>query len=234
MTDMKKLCGYQAVDRYVKSGMTLGLGTGSTVHFSIQRIGEKLKSGELENIKGIPTSKATEKLAHDLNIPLIQLHEASAIDVAIDGADEVDSKLNLVKGRGGALLREKMVEEGAKRFVVVVDEGKMFPMGLGRGGPLPVEVNCYNWQYVATEIKKLKCLNNILSKVDLRKADDGTPFKTDNDNFILNLEFSSPLADPRAVQDGLAAVTGVVEHGLFIGLAHNVVVAHKDGKITEM
>lgn len=227
---MKRLCGYHAVDFFVTSGMTVGLGTGSTVAFSLDRLAEKIKSEELHDIRGIPTSKATESRALELGIPLIELHRAAKVDIAIDGADEVDSGFNLIKGRGGALLREKMVEECAQRFVVVVDESKIFPKGLGTGGPLPVEVNIYNWEHIASRIRKLESLSN-LSSIDLRTEQDGTPFKTDNENYILNLHFDSPLQNVKQVAADLLAVTGVVEHGIFIDMASNVVVARSNGTV---
>ena len=125
--ELKKQVGYKSVDDYVQSGMVVGLGTGSTAAFAVERLGQKLKAGELKDIVAIPTSIRTKEQAESLGIPLVTLDTHSVLDVAIDGADEVDPKLNLVKGRGGALLREKMVEVCAKTFIVIVDDSKMVP-----------------------------------------------------------------------------------------------------------
>ena len=137
--ELKKMVGYKAVDDYVKSGMVVGLGTGSTAYFAVERVGMKLKSGELKDIVCIPTSERTKEQALGLGIPLVTLNEKSRLDVAIDGADDVDPNLCLVKGGGGALLREKMVEVVSDKFICIVDESKL-SKGLGPGFPLPVEI----------------------------------------------------------------------------------------------
>lgn len=137
--ELKKQVGYKAVDDYVKSGMVVGLGTGSTAYFAVERVGELLKSGELKDILAIPTSVRTKEQAEELGIPLVTLDTHSKLDVAIDGADEVDPDLNLVKGGGGALFREKIVEICADKFIVIVDESKLCD-GLGPGFPVPVEI----------------------------------------------------------------------------------------------
>ena len=137
--ELKKPVGYKSVDDHVESGMAVGLGTGSTAYFAVERLGQKLASGELTDIIAIPTSERTREQAESLKIPLCTLNEKSVLDVAIDGADEVDPDLALVKGGGGALLREKMVEVMAKKFVVIVDESKLCK-GLGPGFPFPVEI----------------------------------------------------------------------------------------------
>ncbi|CAK0899855.1 unnamed protein product [Prorocentrum cordatum] len=135
--ELKKQVGYKAVDDYVRSGMVVGLGTGSTAYFAVERVGQKLKSGELKDIVAIPTSKRTREQAEGLGIPLATMDSHPVVDVAIDGADAVDPALNLIKGGGGAHFREKIVEASARTFVVIVDESKLFsgPGGLGRGSP---------------------------------------------------------------------------------------------------
>lgn len=137
--ELKKQVGYKAVDDYVTSGMVVGLGTGSTAYFAVERVGQKLKSGELKDIVAIPTSVRTKEQAESLGIPLVTLDTHSRLDVAIDGADEVDPELNLTKGGGGALFREKIVEIASDKFIVIVDESKICE-GLGPGFPIPVEI----------------------------------------------------------------------------------------------
>ena len=152
--ELKKMVGYKAVDDYVKSGMKIGLGTGSTAAFAVERVGELLKSGELKDIIAIPTSVRTKEQAESLGIPLATLDSYSELDVAIDGADEVDPDLNLVKGGGGALLREKMVEVCADKFIVIVDESKLCD-GLGPGFPLPVEITPFCHMHTLRKIAAL-------------------------------------------------------------------------------
>jgi ribose 5-phosphate isomerase A len=217
---LKKLAAERAVES-VKSGMKLGLGTGSTAYFVVQRIGELMKAGELADIAGVPTSKRTEEQAKSLGIPIATLDEHPELDLAIDGADEVDPRLNLVKGRGGALLREKMVERAAKRFIVVADESKLVE-GLGVTGAMPVEVVQFCWRYNASRLEKLGC------EVKLRMNGE-QPYITDNLNYILDLFFTEPLRDPSATAEAIADLTGVVEHGLFLGMADEVIVAGGGG-----
>merc|ERR1712087_686876 len=152
--ELKKLVGYKAVDDYVTSGMVAGLGTGSTAAFAVERVGQKLASGELKDIIAVPTSIRTKEQAESLGIPLVTLDTHSDLDVAIDGADEVDPDLNLVKGGGGALLREKMVEVCADKFIVIVDESKVCD-GLGPGFPLPVEITPFCHEHTIRTITGL-------------------------------------------------------------------------------
>ena len=187
----------------------------------------------------IPTSVATQEQAQGLGIPLVTLATHSKLDVAIDGADEVDPALNLVKGRGGALLREKMVEICAKQFVVIVDESKLCK-GLGPGFPLPVEVTPFCWEHTLNRVAALPSLAGCEAKLRMgsaatgSKVDGDAPAVTDNGNYIIDLFFSKPIADaPRAAQE-LKDACGVVEHGLFcvgptFGRTTAVIVAGKDG-----
>ena len=216
---LKKQAAERAVEA-VKSGMKLGLGTGSTAWFAVQRIGELLQNGELQDLVGVPTSKRTEEQARALGIPLSTLDEHPALDLAIDGADEVDPNLDLVKGRGGALLREKMVEQAAKRFVVVVDESKLVE-GLGVTGAMPVEVVQFCWRYNQARLERLGC------EVRLRGGQE--PYVTDNGNYILDCFFPGPMRDPGATAGAIASLSGVVEHGLFLGMADEVIIAGSDG-----
>jgi ribose 5-phosphate isomerase A len=217
---LKKLAAERAVES-VQSGMVLGLGTGSTSWFVVERIGELTKSGALRDIVGVPTSKRTEEQARGLGISIVSLDDHPKLDLAIDGADEVDPRLDLVKGRGGALLREKMVETAADRFIVVVDESKLVE-GLGVSGAMPVEVVQFCWKYNAARLERLGC------EVKLRMSGP-QPYVTDNGNYIIDLFFAEPIADARATAERIASLTGVVEHGLFLGMANEVVIAGHDG-----
>merc|ERR1712157_670026 len=153
------MVGYKSVDDYVKSGMIVGLGTGSTAYYAVERVGEKLKSGELKDILAIPTSVRTKEQAESLGIPLVTLDTHSKLDVAIDGADEVDPDLNLVKGGGGALLREKMVETCADKFIVIVDESKLC-RGLGPEFPVPVEITPFCHEHTIRKVANLPALSD--------------------------------------------------------------------------
>lgn len=224
--ELKKLAADKAVE-YVKSGMVLGLGTGSTAAFVVSKLGELLKSGELQNIVGVPTSKRTEDQARQLGIPLSVLDDHPKIDLAIDGADEVDPNLDLVKGRGGALLREKMVEAASDKFVVVADETKLVT-GLGGSGlAMPVEVVQFCWKYNLVRLQELFNEEGVEAK--LRLDGDGKPYITDNFNYIVDLYFKSPIKDGPAAGKEISKFEGVVEHGLFLDMATAVIIAGKDG-----
>eukprot|EP00928_Gymnodinium_smaydae_P046785 TRINITY_DN31193_c0_g1_i1.p1 TRINITY_DN31193_c0_g1~~TRINITY_DN31193_c0_g1_i1.p1 ORF type:complete len:346 (-),score=90.52 TRINITY_DN31193_c0_g1_i1:213-1172(-) len=231
--ELKKQVGYKAVDDYVRSGMVVGLGTGSTAYFAVERLGQKLKSGELKDIVAIPTSKRTQEQAQSLGIPLTTLDSHSVLDVAIDGADSVDPKLNLVKGGGGAHFREKIVEAAAKTFVVIVDDSKMCD-GLGPHFPLPVEIVPFCHEHTARVVESLPALKGCEAVLRLgsssnNKKDGDKPAVTDNGNYILDLNFKTPLKDPVAAAQQLKSTIGVVEHGLFVNMASVVVIAGKDG-----
>merc|ERR1711972_1285295 len=155
--ELKKQVGYKAVDDYVKSGMVVGLGTGSTAYFAVERVGQKLKSGELKNIVAIPTSKRTKEQAESLGIPLATLDTHPQLDVVIDGADAVDPNLDLIKGGGGAHFREKIVEAAAKTFVVIVDDTKLCD-ALGPSFPVPVEIVPFCHEHTIRSIAALPAL----------------------------------------------------------------------------
>merc|ERR1711924_254487 len=221
--ELKKQVGYMAVDDYVKSGMVVGLGTGSTAAFAVERVGELLKSGELKDIICIPTSIRTKEQAEELGIPLCTLGDHSELDVAIDGADEVDPDLNLVKGGGGALLREKMVEVCAKKFVVIVDESKLCD-GLGPGFPLPVEITPFCWEHTMRAVSKLPSLAGCEAKIRMGSAATGSKVDgveiavTDNGNYIVDLFFEKPIEDAPASAAQLKNTVGVVDPGFSIGM----------------
>ncbi len=243
--ELKKMVGYKAVDDYVRSGMVVGLGTGSTAAFAVERVGELLKAGTLKDIVAIPTSVRTKEQAEDLGIPLTTLGTplgvydgTSDLDVAIDGADEVDPGLNLVKGGGGALLREKMVEICAKQFVVIVDESKL-TAGLGPGFPLPVEITPFCWEHTLKKVGALPSLAGCEPRLRLgssanNQVDGDEPALTDNGNYIVDLFFKTPIADPPAAAAELKSTCGVVDHGLFctgptFGRTTAVIIAGSDG-----
>jgi ribose 5-phosphate isomerase A len=217
--ELKQKAAHRAVE-FVDSGMVVGLGTGSTTAFAVIRIGERLKSGDLKNIVGIPTSIRTEKLARDLDISLATLDEQPEIDVTIDGADEVDPELNLIKGGGGALLREKVVAQASRQNIIIVDESKLSPR-LGTRWALPVEVIPFAAKSAENFLKSLG------ATVIMRLDDNSQPYQTDQNNFILDANFGA-MTDPNRVAACLNERAGIVEHGLFLGLASDVIVAAED------
>jgi len=231
--ELKKQVGYKAVDDHVRSGMVVGLGTGSTAYFAVERVGQKLKDGELKDVVAIPTSKRTKEQAESLGIPLATLDTHPVLDVAIDGADSVDPKLNLVKGGGGAHFREKIVEAAAKTFVVIVDESKLCD-GLGPHFPIPVEIVPFCHEHTARVIEALPALRGCKAVLRLgsaanNKRDGDQPAVTDNGNYVLDLHFTTPLKDAAAAARELKRTIGVVEHGLFVNMASVVVIAGKEG-----
>jgi ribose 5-phosphate isomerase A len=213
----------QAADRaveYVESGMLVGLGAGSTAVLATRRIGQLLRQGRLRDIVGFPCSSAIEAEARALGIP-ITLDPPDMIDLTIDGADEVDPDLNLIKGGGGALLHEKIVAQASLREVIIVDASKLSP-ALGTHWALPVEVIPFGWH------SQRRFLESLGARVSVRQGSDGTPFRTDQGNLILDCAFG-PITQPHALAAKLDARTGIVEHGLFLGLATEVIVAGADG-----
>jgi ribose 5-phosphate isomerase A len=199
---------------YVQDGMVVGLGTGTTAKYVLQFLGERVREGL--TIRGIPTSKASAELAASLKIPLTTLDDVESIDVTIDGADEIGPGLSLIKGGGGALLHEKIVATSSNRLVIVADEQKRVDQ-LGRF-PLPVEVIPFAEAPVRRQLEKLD------ANPKLRIAQDGTPYITDEGNFIFDCNYGS-ISDPQAVAQAIKSLTGVVEHGLFLGLASVAIIA---------
>ncbi len=212
----KELAGIAAADS-VESGMALGLGSGSTVACFLRALARRIQAGELEGILGVPTSLQTEKSCRELGIPLTTLEETPVLDLAVDGADEVDPELNLIKGLGGALLREKMIAQASRRLVIIVDEGKMVDR-LGTRSPLPVEVVRFGWG------SHFPFLEGLGGRPVLRKGDRGEPFLTDNGNHLIHCCFPEGIPDPYALDRTLVGRAGVVDHGLFLDLAQEVLV----------
>jgi len=212
----KRAVGEKAVE-YIKDGMVLGLGSGSTVYWMLKKLGEYVNEG-LE-ITGVPSSLRTEGWAKEFGIPLTTLSEARRLDLAIDGADEVDPSFNLIKGGGGSLLREKLVNDAANQVLIVVDDSKLVNQ-LG-AFPLPVEIVPFGWENTAEKISKLHCRPN------LRKI-DGEIFITNNGNYILDCEFNK-IIDSVMLHQSLKMILGVVETGLFIQMADVILVSGKNG-----
>ena len=215
----KRAAGERAAE-LIQDGMVVGLGTGSTAIFATRKLGEFLASGARRRVVAIPTSKATEAEARRLGIPLIDEAIPDEIDLTIDGADEVDPGLNLVKGGGGALFREKIVAEASRRVVIVVDESKLSP-ALGTRHALPVEVARFGWK------SQERFLAGLGARPGLRQA-GGRTYETDQGNWILDCA-TGPIPDPAGLAAKLAARAGIVEHGLFCGIASEVIVAGETG-----
>jgi ribose 5-phosphate isomerase A len=217
--DCKEIAAREAV-KYVEDGMVVGLGSGSTASIAIKLIGQKI-SEEGIDVVGIPTSTASDLLGRAVGIRIGELDEHREVDITIDGADEVDPRLNLVKGLGGALVWEKIVAASTRVEMIVVDDSKMVEF-LCQKAPLPVEVVRYSHKTTARRLEVLGC------EPTLRLASDGSPFVTDNGNHIVDCRFDG-LDDPRSMESEINAIPGVVENGLFIGLASKVIVASNDG-----
>lgn len=217
--EWKREAAYEAV-RMVRSGMVVGLGTGSTSAFALERLAELIGRGELGGVVAIPSSLATRDRARELGIELTRFECAPVIDLTIDGADEVDPALNLIKGGGGALLREKIVAQASRKLVIVVDEHKLSPQ-LGCRWPVPVEIIPF------ARVTETRYLESLGAEVRLREA-GGEAFRTDQENLILDARFG-PIEDPHGLAERLSRRAGVVEHGLFLDMTSQVIVAGPAG-----
>lgn len=215
----KQMAGERAVE-YVKDGMIVGLGTGSTAYWTIQKIAQKIKEGL--DIRAIPTSRETKKLAEELDIPLVSLAEVKHIDLTIDGADEVNRDLNLIKGGGGALVREKIVAFASKKLIIVVDQSKMVD-ALGTF-PLPVEIVHFGANQTLFNLEKLKC------QAKLRREDEEI-FNSDNDNYIVDCQFGQ-IEAPEQLNTIINNMPGVVESGLFVEMTDMVIVGNNQGEVS--
>ncbi|MGK7913324.1 MAG: ribose 5-phosphate isomerase A [Synechococcus sp.] len=218
--ELKKMAAEKAVER-VETGMIVGLGTGSTAAFAVSAIGERMKTEGL-SIIGVPTSQRTFEQATELGIPLATLEEQPKLDVAIDGADEIElSSLNLIKGAGGALLREKLVEVSADKLIIIADSTKKVDK-LGTKFALPVEIVRFGWKSTTSRVEALGC------KPVLRTTESGEPYITDEQHYIIDCQFG-PMDDPVAIANALKGTAGVVEHGLFIDMVYEAIVATDTG-----
>ncbi len=217
---LKELAAITAVD-FVRSGMVVGLGHGTTAVFAIRRIGDLLLRGELEDILGIPCSRQAGQEAIASGIPLTTLGENPVIDLTIDGADEIDPNMNLIKGKGGALLHEKIVAQASRREIIVADDSKLSAV-VGTKSPVPVEVIAFGWNPEAIYLQSLG------AKVYLRKNKDGGNFITQEGNLILDCTFG-PIERLDELTDWLKARAAIVESGLWVGMATDIIVAGKKG-----
>ena len=217
--DTSKFNAAKEAVKLIKNGMVVGLGTGSTAKIAIDLIGQKLSKDF--QIIGMPTSIKTKNQAENLGIALIGIDDADVIDIAIDGADEVSPDLSLIKGLGGALLREKKVENKAKELIIIVDESKI--VGKLGVGFLPVEVSIQKHELAKEEIIKLGCT------IELRIKPDSLPFVTDNKNYIYHCKFAKGIENPRELDEKLMEINGVVSTGLFINMATKIIVGTPNG-----
>ncbi len=217
----KKIAAVYAIDTFIESGMILGLGTGTTSRYAIAHLGAKIQAGVLRDIIGIPTSENAAEHARTAQIPLGSLDDTPHIDLTFDGADEIDPHLNLIKGGGGALLREKIVAQASRLEIIIADETKLVDK-LGQTWALPIEV-------VAFGIRGHEAfLQTLGGEPQLRRKQDGSPFVTDQGNLILDTSFG-PIDEPAGLAQTLNNRAGIVEHGLFLGLATQAIIAGKDG-----
>ena len=223
--EFKREAANAAVERYVESGMVVGLGTGSTATFAVHRIGELVASGELRDLKGVPTSAKTTALANELGIPLATLSEARP-RLTIDGTDEVSPDLALIKGRGGALLREKIVASSSEEGLIVVADSTKTVDILG-AGPLPVEIDTFGWEITLEALASLGC------EPELRMdwTDPDRPFVTDGGHYTADCKFDS-IPDPASLEVEIKRIPGALECGLFVNLAQTAIIAGNDGTHT--
>ncbi|HSG31746.1 MAG TPA: ribose-5-phosphate isomerase RpiA [Thermodesulfobacteriota bacterium] len=219
VNELRNKAAIEAV-KNVESGMVLGLGTGATANLALQELSRLINEGSLKEIVGIPSSNQTEKLALELGIPLITFEQKSEIDLNIDGADEVDLDLNLIKGGGGALLREKVIAQASNKNIIVCDQNKLSPK-LGTKWALPVQIMEFAYRPVA------KFVEDLGADVVLRKSQSGDIFKTEQGNIILDCNFGQ-IDNLSNLNQALNNKAGIVEHGLFLGIADEVIVGKSD------
>ncbi|MDD3827231.1 MAG: ribose 5-phosphate isomerase A [Anaerolineae bacterium] len=206
---------------YVQSGMILGLGSGTTAAYFVDLLGEELRAGRLRGVVGVPTSQETAARARTAGIPLASIDDHPHLDLAVDGADEIDPELNLIKGLGKALLREKIVESHARRFLVIASDDKLVAR-LGRG-PLPLEVVPFGAP------SQVRWLQGLCQRAELWRDEAGAPYVTDNGNHLIRCWFAAGIDDLRALARALADRPGIVEHGLFLDMATEAIVAGAQG-----
>jgi len=216
----KRAAAYAAAN-LVQSGTTIGLGSGSTFLFVLDRLAERIRDEGLQ-VRGTPTSTATATAAKEKGIPLVSLEDIDRLDLAIDGADEVDPQKNLIKGGGAAHTRERIVAATANELVVIVGENKMVDT-LGKAFRLPVEVLPFGWTHARRRVESTGCTTEVRQRHD-------KPLVTDNGNWILDCTYDG-ISDPMALQATLDAMVGVVDHGLFVGMTGRVVIASADGNV---
>lgn len=222
--NLKQQAAHHALQS-VQSGMVLGLGSGSTTAYFVDMLGEAIQTGKITNILAVPTSVATTKQAKELGITLTSLDKHPVLDLAVDGADEVDPQLNLIKGLGRACLREKVVEINARQFIVIVDESKIVQK-LGTRGPLPVEIIRFEAQAHVNWLNTLGC------RAEFWYEENGEIVVSDNGNYLVKCYFENGIPDAYQLNDQLAKRPGILEHGLFLDMATQVIVAGANGIYT--
>lgn len=218
--ELKRAAAYEAVERYVKDGMVLGLGTGTTAFWVVRRIGELMAGGELRGVRGIPTSEDTASLAREVGVPLVSLAEARP-GLTIDGADEIDPDLNAIKGLGGALLREKIVAASSRGGLVIVADGSK-PVDILGKGPLPVEVEPFGYEATVDALASLGCEPKL-------RMDQTQPFVTDGGHYTIDCTFPS-IPEPRELETEIKRIPGALECGLFVGLARAAVISRGESR----
>ncbi|HEY1922318.1 MAG TPA: ribose 5-phosphate isomerase A [Tepidisphaeraceae bacterium] len=214
--DPKQRAGEAAL-QHVKDGMIVGLGTGSTAKYFIEAVGNALRDGKLRDIRAVPTSVNSEKLAKEFGMPVLTFAQTNRVDLTVDGADEIAPDLTLIKGLGGALLREKLVAQNSAKLIIIADAQKLVTK-LGTKSPLPVEVTPFGYEASERFLRDLGCLPT------LRRQQDGPIVITDNGNYIFDCKFTE-IPDPRDLNIKLATRAGIVESGLFIDLTHTAIIA---------
>lgn len=222
--EMKKIVAEKAVDMYVKDGMNVGLGTGSTAYFAIKRIGQLVSEGY--DLTCVATSVNSENLAKECGIKVVELDDVDKLDITIDGADEVDPKMQLIKGLGGALLREKIVAAATVREIIIADSSKKVEK-LGTKAPLPVEVLRFGHEHTRFALKQQGCEPVLRMK-------DSQPFITDGGNYIYDCRFPEGIANPFFLESRIDVIPGVVENGLFLNTAFDVLICESDGSVSSM
>lgn len=223
--DQAKLAaGRKAIETYLKDGMRIGLGSGTTSHWFVRALGEKVAQGF--DIAGVPTSTATRDLAREVGVPLLDLNDVRELDLTIDGADEIDHAGRMIKGGGACLLWEKMVARVSRRMVAVVDDGKVVDT-LGKY-PLPIEVIPFGWRSTARELQKLFDRFGHRDVPMILRGGEAKPVITDSGNYILDWQLDR-ITEPDSLAPLFNEIPGVVEHGLFVGIAHEMVIGHADG-----
>ncbi|MBI4541063.1 MAG: ribose-5-phosphate isomerase RpiA [Gemmatimonadetes bacterium] len=218
---LKRQAALHAAER-IRDGLVIGLGTGTTVAHFLGILGERLRRGELKDVVGIPTSDRTAASARQHGIPLATLEDEPILDVTVDGADEVDPDLNMIKGMGGALLREKIVACASNHLVIIADERKLVRC-LGTRSPLPLEVVPFGWSL------HLPFLDSLGAQPVLRTWNHGEAFHTDSGHYILDCHFPQGITEPVKLERALRERVGIIESGLFLGLADEVIVAASEG-----
>ncbi|MEZ6037127.1 MAG: ribose-5-phosphate isomerase RpiA [Planctomycetota bacterium] len=216
----KRAAAFAAAD-LVPDGSTIGLGSGSTFLFVLERLAERIRDGL--KVKGVPTSSGTAAAAQQVGVPLLSLDDVERLDLAIDGADEVDAQKNLIKGGGACHTRERIVAAAAKEMIVIVDESKLVDV-LGDAFLLPIEVLPFGWQQTRRLVEATNCTTT-------RREKDGQPIVTDNGNWILDCKYDGGIEDPAWLDSHLNGLTGVIDHGLFVGMTGRIVVADAAGKV---